>query len=84
LYDALDFSNDRNDGGGETRESLSRFASSSAAVGVVEVPRRSRFAPDVLPKFGRIGITSIGSDEGDPLLRGTAEVKFGNETRTLI
>ena len=32
LYDALDFSTDRNDGGGQTRESLSRIASSSAAV----------------------------------------------------
>jgi hypothetical protein len=32
LYDALDFSTDRDDGGGQTRESLSRIASPSAAV----------------------------------------------------
>jgi hypothetical protein len=32
LYDALDFSTDRDDGGGQTRESLSRVASPSAAV----------------------------------------------------
>jgi len=32
LYDALDFSTDRDDGGGQTRESLSRVASASAAV----------------------------------------------------
>ena len=31
LYDALDFSTDRDDGGGQTRESLSRIASTSAA-----------------------------------------------------
>jgi hypothetical protein len=32
LYDALDFSTDRDDGGGQTRESLSRIASPSAAI----------------------------------------------------
>jgi hypothetical protein len=32
LYDALDFSTDRDDGGRQTRESLSRIASTSAAV----------------------------------------------------
>ena len=32
LYDALDFSTDRDDGGGQTRESLSRIALLSAAV----------------------------------------------------
>jgi hypothetical protein len=32
LYDALDFSTDRDDGGGQTCESLSRVASPSAAV----------------------------------------------------
>src|SRR5262249_57687664 len=32
LCDALDFATDRDDGGGQTRESLSRIASSSAAV----------------------------------------------------
>ena len=32
LYDALDFSTDRDDGGGQTRKSLSRIASPSAAV----------------------------------------------------
>jgi hypothetical protein len=32
LYDALDFSTYRDDGGGQTRESLSRIASPSAAV----------------------------------------------------
>ena len=31
LYDALDFSTDHDDGGGQTRESLSRIASTSAA-----------------------------------------------------
>jgi hypothetical protein len=48
LYDALDFSTDRDDGGGQTRESLSRIASPSAAIaGLVPVlfahqVRRSR------------------------------------------
>src|SRR6478672_2177280 len=32
LYDALDFSTDHDDGGGQTGESLSRIASASAAV----------------------------------------------------
>ena len=32
LYDALDFSTDRDDGGGQTRESLPRIASASAAI----------------------------------------------------
>ena len=32
MYDALDFSTDRDDAGGQTRESLSRIASPSAAV----------------------------------------------------
>ena len=31
LYDALDFSTDHNDDGGQTRESLSRITSTSAA-----------------------------------------------------
>ena len=31
LYDALDFPTDRDDGGGQTRESLSRIASASPA-----------------------------------------------------
>jgi hypothetical protein len=52
LYDALDFSTDRDDGGGQTRESLSRIASPSAAVARVDVPKRSHFAPDV-PKNSR-------------------------------
>src|SRR5262249_61195696 len=55
LYDALDFSTDRNDGGGQTRESLSRIASSSAAIAQVDVPKRSRFATDVRTRFARIG-----------------------------
>jgi len=55
LYDALDFSTDRNDGGGQTRESLSRIASSSAAVARLDVPRRHTFAPDVPARFARIG-----------------------------
>jgi Domain of unknown function (DUF4326) len=39
LYDALDFSTDRDDGGGQTRESLSRFASPSAAVARLVIGR---------------------------------------------
>jgi hypothetical protein len=39
LYDALDFSTDRDDGGGQTRESLSRVASASAAVTGVDPAR---------------------------------------------
>ena len=39
LYDALDFSTDRDDGGGQTRESLSRIASSSAAVAELDPVR---------------------------------------------
>ena len=39
LYDALDFSTDRDDGGGQTRESLPRIASSSAAVAGLDPAR---------------------------------------------
>jgi len=39
LYDALDFSTDRDDGGGQTRESLSRIASASAAVSQLDPAR---------------------------------------------
>jgi hypothetical protein len=39
LYDALDFSTDRDDGGGQTRESLSRIASPSAAVARLDPAR---------------------------------------------
>jgi hypothetical protein len=39
LYDALDFSTDRDDGGGQTRESLSRIASTSAAVAGLDPAR---------------------------------------------
>src|SRR4029434_7558044 len=39
LYDALDFSTDRDDGGGQTRESLSRVASPSAAVARLDPAR---------------------------------------------
>jgi hypothetical protein len=39
LYDALDFSTDRDDGGGQTRESLSRIASASAAVARLDPAR---------------------------------------------
>ena len=39
LYDALDFSTDRDDGGGQTRESLSRIASPSAEVAWLDPAR---------------------------------------------
>jgi len=39
LYDALDFSTDHDGGGGQTRESLSRTASPSAAVAGVDPAR---------------------------------------------
>jgi hypothetical protein len=39
LYDALDFSTDRDDGGGQTRESLFRIASPSAAVAGIDPAR---------------------------------------------
>ena len=39
LYDALDFSTDRDDGGGQTRESLSWIASPSAAVARLDPAR---------------------------------------------
>ena len=39
LYDALDFSTDRDDGGGQTRESLSRIASPSAAAAGIDPAR---------------------------------------------
>jgi len=42
LYDALDFSTDRDDGGGQTRESLSRIASPSAAVARLDPARFAR------------------------------------------
>ena len=37
LYDALDFSTDRDDGGGQTRESLSRIASPSPSAAVARL-----------------------------------------------
>jgi hypothetical protein len=43
LYDALDFSTDRDDGGGQTRESLSRIASPSAAVARLDPARFAQF-----------------------------------------
>ena len=39
LYDALDFSTDRDDDGGQTRESLSGIASTSAAVAALDPAR---------------------------------------------
>jgi hypothetical protein len=39
LYDALDFSTDIDDGGGQTRESLSRIASPSATVARLDSAR---------------------------------------------
>jgi hypothetical protein len=41
LYDALDFSTDHNDGGSQTRESLSRFASPSTAGAVAGLEYRT-------------------------------------------
>jgi hypothetical protein len=55
LHDALDFSTDRHDGGGQTRESLPRIASTSAAAARLDVPTRSWFAPDLPTNFVRIG-----------------------------
>ena len=52
LYDALDFSTDRDDGGGKTRESLSRIASPSAAVARLDPARfahQIRRSRQVLP-----------------------------------
>jgi hypothetical protein len=40
------------------------------------------FALDMPTKFARIGSVSLGLDDGYLLLRGTAEVKFRNDTRT--
>jgi len=40
------------------------------------------FALDMPTKFARIGSVSSGLDDGHLLLRGTAEVKFRNDTRT--
>ena len=40
LYDALDFSTDRDDGGGQTRESLFRIASPSTAVAALDPIRK--------------------------------------------
>ena len=58
LYDALDFSTDRDDGGGQTRESLSRNASPSAAVAGLDPARTetvSRFVIILsLAVFGRV------------------------------
>src|SRR5215471_1027801 len=53
LYDALDFSTDRDDGGGQTRESLPRIASPSAAVARLDVAFVLRHG--VPRKFARIG-----------------------------
>ena len=52
LYDALDFSTDRDDGGGQTRESLFRIASTSAAVAGIDPARfahQIRRSRQVLP-----------------------------------
>ena len=45
LYDALDFSTDRDDGGGQTRESLFRIASPSAAVAGIDPARFAHQTP---------------------------------------
>ena len=48
LYDTLDFSTDRDDGGGQTRESLSWIASPSAAVARLDPARTetASFTPE--------------------------------------
>jgi hypothetical protein len=46
LHDALDFSTDHDDGGGQTRESLSRIASSLPSAAVAELDL-ARFAHQV-------------------------------------
>jgi len=48
LYDALDFSTDRDDGGGQTRESLSRIASTSAADAGLDPARFAHQVPHSL------------------------------------
>jgi hypothetical protein len=61
LYDALDFSTDRDDGGGQTCESLSRIASTSAADAGLDPARfahqvrRSRQVRELLVEVARRG-----------------------------
>jgi len=66
LYDALDFSTDRDDGGGQTRESLSRVASASAAVTGLDPARTetvSRFVIILsLAVFGRVKAEGFAPD----------------------
>jgi hypothetical protein len=66
LYDALDFSTDRDDGGGQTRESLSRIASASAAVTGLDPARTetvSRFVIILsLAVFGRVKAEGFAPD----------------------
>jgi hypothetical protein len=66
LYDALDFSTDCDDGGGQTRESLSRIASASAAAARLDPgrPKRtSRFVIIVsLAGFDRVKAEGFAPD----------------------
>src|SRR6476646_7484588 len=64
LYDALDFSTDRDDGGGQTRESLSRVASASAAgLDQARTETVSRFVIILsLAAFGRVKAEGFAPD----------------------
>jgi hypothetical protein len=78
LYDALDFSTDRDDGGGQTRESLSRVASPSAAVAALDPARTETHVAlcdyRLAAVFDRVKAEGLG--DSHLLLSGTARVKF--------
>ena len=78
LYDALDFSTDRDDRGGETGESLSRIASPSAALAALDPARTETHVAlcDYPPAGGVRRVKAEELGDGHLLLIGTAGVKF--------
>jgi hypothetical protein len=62
LYDALDFSTDHDDGGGQTRESLSRIASTSAAVAGLDPAQAQSETPAVVASLSlSMLLSSLGT-----------------------
>jgi hypothetical protein len=74
LYDALDFSTDRDDGGGQTRESLFRIASPSAAVAGIDPARFAHQIPRSRQDL-RLAMCSNTASEGK--VTSAAEIFFG-------
>jgi hypothetical protein len=73
LYDALDFSTDRDDGGGQTRESLSRIASASAAVAGLDPVR---FAHQVRRSRQDLPVGDVVEHTSERKITSAAEIFF--------